>query len=90
MRYEYKPTFDRSLKKLSCANQEKVKSSLELLFDFFDKKIDLPKGLGFKRLGKDYWEIRAGLKIRIIFEISERVVFCFVGDHDQIARFVSK
>ncbi len=89
MRYAFKNSFDRAFKKLSHADQLLVDSSLSNLMGFFDRKMTQPIGLGLKRIGKNYWEIRAGLRIRVLFEMEEdRVTFYFVGNHDQIRRFV--
>jgi hypothetical protein len=48
----------------------------------------LPTGLGLKNWYADYWEIRAGLKDRILFEFTDTIVFLFVGSHDEIKNFI--
>ena len=48
-----------------------------------------PQGLGLKKVRKDYWEIRLSVKNRIIFEFKSDVInFAFVGDHNEIKRFL--
>ncbi|MCI0745582.1 MAG: hypothetical protein L0Y58_09275 [Verrucomicrobia subdivision 3 bacterium] len=47
------------------------------------------KGLGLRKLRDDWFEIRVGLKLRLIFENTpEALVFEFVGDHDEVKRFL--
>ena len=46
-------------------------------------------GLGIRRLRKNYFECRAGLKLRLVFR-GERGVLTFTaaGDHDEIHRLL--
>ena len=89
MKYEFKTSFKRSLKKLPSSQQLSINEAIETLQDFLDKKISLPGGLGLKHYGSDYWEIRADLSLRVLFEMDhDRVVFYFVGDHDDVRHFV--
>ncbi len=89
MQYVFKSSFDRALKKLPDTDKIKVSDALDSLFDFFDRKTNLPVGLGLKPIGKNYWEIRADLRMRILFELDRNLVtFYFVGNHDQIRQFI--
>ncbi len=89
MQYGAKPSFDRSFKKLTKSEKIQAEQSINKLYDFFERRQQLPKGLGLKRLGSFYWEIRSGIDIRIIFSIEDNfVTFLFVGNHDQIAKFI--
>ena len=89
MRYVYKTSFDKAYRRLHPDGQSEIDYALQSLFDFLDKKTPLSVGLGFKRIGKAYWEIRAGIRCRILFEWTREVVtFYFVGNHDQIRRFI--
>ena len=91
MRYAYKNSFDRAFKKLTRTEQLSVESSLNTLIDFFERKTSQPVGLGLKPIGKNYWEIRSGLKIRILFQIEKDLAtFYFVGNHDQLRRFMQE
>jgi hypothetical protein len=50
-----------------------------------------PAGLGLKKLHKSFWEIRADLETRILFQVEkDRVTFVIVGNHDEIRRFLSR
>ena len=89
MRYAYKTSFDRSFKRLTPAEQYQTQQACDNLFIYLERKTPLLQGLGFKRIGLDYWEIRAGIKLRVLFEISHGcITFYFVGNHDQVHRFV--
>ncbi len=90
MRYEFKQRFARSFKKLTPAEKQAVNSALDVLFNYFDKKIELPAGLGLKNIGNNYWEIRAGIKLRVLFEFADCITFLFVGNHDDVKRFVNE
>ena len=88
MRYERKPAFERTARRLPPDRKERVKSAVRQLVIFFETQ-QLPQGLGLKRLRGDFWEVRAGLGDRIIFRLSgELVEFAIVGNHDEVARFL--
>jgi hypothetical protein len=88
MRYEFKPSFDRSFKKLPPFRQEKVYQALDAFMKYLDKEAPLPSGLGLKNWREDYWEIRSSIKDRILFEFTDEIVFLFVGNHDDIKKFM--
>ena len=48
----------------------------------------LRPGLGLKNFRGNYWEIRVDLHDRIIFELTDRVRFWLVGNHDEIRAFM--
>ena len=90
MRYERKPAFDRMLRRLPADRKARVKEVIQQLVVFFETR-QQPQGLGLKRLRSDYWEIRAGLGVRVIFRLSGDVVeFIIAGDHDEIRRFLRR
>lgn len=88
MQYEFKASFDRRFKKLSPSRQKKVYQTLDTLMNYLDGHAPLPTGLGLKNWYADYWEIRAGLKDRILFEFTDTIVFLFIGSHDEIRNFI--
>jgi mRNA-degrading endonuclease RelE of RelBE toxin-antitoxin system len=46
-------------------------------------------GLGLRKLRDDFYEIRLGLKRRLIFQdTAEALVFEFLGTHDEARRFL--
>lgn len=88
MKFEFKPSFVRSLKHLDLRRKEKIKEAVYKTIDFFETHIK-PNGLGLKHLRGDYWEIRATIKDRVIFRFRGEVVeFVIVGAHDEIKNFL--
>lgn len=88
MRYEQKAVFVRSLKRFPTDKKQKVKEAIAVLIDSFETK-RTPHGLGLKCLRKNLWEIRAGIKTRVIFQKSDDLVeFIIAGDHDDVKNFL--
>ncbi|MBM3883274.1 MAG: hypothetical protein FJ387_26775 [Verrucomicrobia bacterium] len=49
----------------------------------------LHRGIGLRKLRDDWYEIRLGLKLRLVFENTpDALVFEFLGDHDDVKRFL--
>jgi len=88
--YEFKTSFDRCFKKFSSPRQQKVYQAIDTLMKYIDGESELPTGLGLKNWHKDYWEIRAGIKDRILFELTDQVTFLFAGNHDEIKKFMRR
>jgi len=91
MRFEFKPSFERSLKSLRPKIQEQVKDSCLKTIDILSQDRFIHKGIGLKRLKGDYWEVRHGLKVRLIFCWNKDLVeFILAGSHDDIKRYLRK
>ena len=90
MQIEFKSSFDRHFRKLAAARQQRVFTSIDALLRYLDGAAELPPGLGLKNWSRNYWEIRAGLKDRIIFELTDRIIFRMVGSHDDIRNFMKR
>lgn len=88
MRHYFAPRFERDYRKLPRREQAAVDKAAETLLRYLDREIELPTGLGFKRLSSDYWEIRSSLKTRIIFELKDPLGFLLVGSHESVRRFI--
>jgi mRNA-degrading endonuclease RelE of RelBE toxin-antitoxin system len=89
MRYEFKPSFDRSVKGLSTEKRAEVKVACLAFLDLLELRARLPIGVGLKRLSDDYWEIRKGVRYRILFRWrKDAVEFILAGDHDSIKDFL--
>jgi mRNA-degrading endonuclease RelE of RelBE toxin-antitoxin system len=87
MRFEFKSSFDRSIKSLRGKEKEDVKAIAIQVVDMLSRDRVIHKGIGLKRLKGDYWEIRKGLKARILFRWEgDLVEFILAGDHDDIHR----
>ena len=49
----------------------------------------LHQGIGLRKLRADYYEVRVGLKQRLVFEdTDDDLVFEMLGDHDDVKRFL--
>lgn len=89
MRFEFKASFDRSVKSLHGREKDEVKQVALQTIDILSQDRIIHKGLGLKRLKGDYWEIRKGLKARILFRWEGDVVeFILAGDHKDIKRYL--
>jgi len=60
MKFEFKPSFDRSVKNLSPENKKEIKELCFCLIDVLSGERSLPRGFGLKNLRKNFWEIRKG------------------------------
>jgi mRNA-degrading endonuclease RelE of RelBE toxin-antitoxin system len=89
VRFEFKPSFDRSIKSLPSAEKTEVKEAAIQLIDILSKDRQIHQGLGLKRLRADFWEARQGIKTRILFRwTGDWVEFVLAGNHDDIKRFL--
>lgn len=89
MRFEFKPSFDRSVKSLHCKEKDEVKQIAIQTIDILSQDRILHKGIGLKRLKGDYWEIRKGIRARILFRWEgDLVEFVIAGDHNDIKRYL--
>jgi len=89
MRYEIKPSFDRSTRSLPSGDKAEIKMACLAFLDLLDQQTKLPIGVGLKRLRDDFWEIRKGLRYRILFRRrKDAIEFILAGDHDSIRNFL--
>lgn len=86
MQFEFRSSFDRRFRKLDPPRQRKARAAIETILAYLDRKTPLRPGLGLKNFQGNYWEIRVDLRDRIIFEITDRITFWLVGNHDEIRR----
>ncbi|MGO9246792.1 MAG: hypothetical protein ACLPT4_16060 [Verrucomicrobiia bacterium] len=48
-------------------------------------------GLGLRKLVKNYFEMRVGLDLRLIFKVErDALIFTFAGTHDEVRRFLKQ
>lgn len=91
MKIEYKPSFLKSIKSLPKPDKEEIVSLCEDLIDILEKSKESYKGIGLKRLQKNFWEIRKGIKQRVIFRWQQDYLeFVLVGTHDSIKKFLKQ
>ncbi len=89
MRFEFKPSFDRSIKSLPPTEKADVKEAASQLIDVLSKDKQIHQGLGLKRLMGDFWEVRKGIKVRILFRwTGDLIEFVLAGNHDDVKRFL--
>ena len=88
MKYEFKPSFDKTFRKLDPVRKERVLGAVSHLIDFFETG-EKTKGLGLKHLREIFWEVRIDIRDRIIFAIEgDTIGFIIVGSHDEIKKFL--
>lgn len=89
MRFEFKPSFDRLIKSLAPPEKADVKEAASQLIDVLSKDRQIYQGLGLKRLRGDFWEVRKGIKARILFRwTGDLIEFVLAGNHDDVKRFL--
>ena len=77
------------MESFSSQEKEDVKDAALKLIDVLSQDRQLYQGLGLKRLRSDLWEVRKGIKVRILFRWQgDLVEFVLAGDHDDIKRFL--
>ena len=87
--YEFKPSFDRTIKNLPPAKRQEIKSLVKHLIKLLSEGQRLPKGMGLTRLRGNYWEIRSTIKERILFHYKKSdVAFMLSGSHAQVKNFL--
>jgi len=90
MKVRFLRSFDESKERLENAVQEKVETSMDSLLSFFETG-EKQKGLGLKKLRNPFWEIRAGIRTRVLFSLENDILtFIVVGNHDEIRRFLRR
>ena len=91
MNIDFSSSFERSLKSLPQPDQTEIKSIIADLIDVLSDQKQLQQGLGLKRLRNNYWEVRQGLKTRILFRWDgSSVLLVLVGNHDDVKRFLKQ
>lgn len=89
MRFKFRPSFDRSIKSLQPDRKNELKSLCLVFLDLLEMHNTIPAGMGLKRLQGDFWEIRQGLRNRILFRWkADEIDFVLAGDHDSIKEFI--
>lgn len=84
------PSFERSFKKLSPQAKGKIKKTLEQ-FNHLLSIGTLPKGLGFKKINKDKYELRVDIRLRIILKIEKELIYLIlVGTHNGIKKYLKE
>lgn len=49
----------------------------------------MPAGYGLKKINGDKYEIRVGLKLRIVMQADGETLVChLIGDHEEVRRYL--
>ena len=82
--------FERAYHQLNDPDQEIVNGALLRLSRYLETR-QASVGLGIKKLGPGVFEVRAGLFLRIVYiEEGFQVFLAFLGDHDEVRRFLKR
>ena len=91
MRFEFTPSFDRSVKSFVGEEKEEIKQVALHTIEILSHEKAAQPGVGLKRLRGDFWEVREGLRTRIVFKREgDLLQFIFAGDHNNIKRHLKK
>jgi mRNA-degrading endonuclease RelE of RelBE toxin-antitoxin system len=91
MRFESKPSFEDSFKSLPSKEKREIKQVAIQLIDILSQDRFIHKGIGLKKLKDDYWEVRYGLKRRIILRWHKDLVeFILAGSHNDVKRYLRR
>jgi mRNA-degrading endonuclease RelE of RelBE toxin-antitoxin system len=84
----FSPRFLSALKGLSDADVARIEETLKVLPDCFGRP-HIHAGISIRRLRKNVFECRAGLRVRLLFRANDRTLeVFFVGDHDDVQRVI--
>ena len=85
---ELSSRFKAQVRTLSDERIEQVSQAMALLSEAFGKP-HLHRGLGIRRLKKDYFEFRAGRDTRVMFKLEgSTATLVMAGNHDEVRRFL--
>jgi hypothetical protein len=82
------PRFHAALKHLTGADFARVEAALQVVPDCFGHPHTY-SGISIRRLRKNIFESRAGLKMRLLFRQNGKILeFFFAGSHDDVRRAI--
>ena len=89
MRYDFKKSFDRSIRRLNEDTQMELKKLAFEVVDLVSTGKTSSKGQGITRLHRDYWEARATIREWILFKLTDDTIqSVLAGNHEDIKRFL--
>jgi len=90
MKLETERSFLRSLKRRSDAELQQVALVMQGVSESFGQPHS-HTGLGVRRLGRNLFECRVGLDLRLLFKAGPgTLTFVFSGNHDDIQAYLRK
>jgi len=88
VRYSFDSSFHRSLTRFDSVQELEVKHRVDLFIRALAAR-QLPAGFGLTQLRPRLWEIRSGLAQRVLYwRTRDEVRFTFVGNHEEVRRFL--
>jgi hypothetical protein len=82
------PRFLAAIRHLSDADVIRVEAALRVLPDCFGQP-HVHVGISIRRLRRNVFECRAGLKVRLLFRANPHALeVFFVGSHDEVQRLI--
>lgn len=89
MRFEFKPSFNCSIKSFSPSEKDEIKDVASKLIDVLSGDQQFHHGLGLKRFMWHFGETRKGIKTRILFRWEgDLIEFVLAGSHDDVKLFL--
>jgi len=80
--------FRACLRKLGRADLTRIDEALRSIPDCFGRP-HAHSGVSIRRLHRNIFECRAGLKIRLLFRLDgDKLVFFYAGDHEGVRRLI--
>ena len=83
---------DRFRRQCKAASSQDRAAILKTLLDL-ELTLTSPQepGIGLRKLHPGgYWEVRAGLSLRVLFRLDKHeAIFVFLGNHDDVKRFLN-
>lgn len=80
--------FQRPLRRLSPLDQANATSALKRLLAALTSQ-QLAVGAGFKKINGDKYELRVGLRLRIVMKLEGDTLVChLIGGHDEMRRYL--
>jgi mRNA-degrading endonuclease RelE of RelBE toxin-antitoxin system len=88
MKIRFLHSFDKALNELGEKYRAYAADAIDSLLSYFETG-QRSHGLGLKKLHNHYWEIRIGLKTRILFLLEKDILtFVLIGNHEAIKKFL--
>lgn len=90
---KYKVRFEKTFKRLSASDQQRVLEAVEQVERFFATR-QSPEGLGLRKLFVAeamgaVCEARVTLALRVLFSVQpDLLTFLMIGDHEEVRRFI--
>ena len=82
------PRFHAALKNMSDTDIARIEETLQIIPDCFGKP-HVHGGISIRRMRKNIFECRAGLRMRLLFRKNAGTLeFFFVGNHDSVRRVI--